>query len=264
MRLFREKDKSVLHGLMLQLRDALISCAESLQYEASTLPATQMGQTVLPEKFTRKQQKQSRLDPGVELDGSHRRLLETTAQELPGHHVLEHRRAHAEKRSPLSLYSQVSLQGCHQSTMPPHRLPQRIFNITPLYEFGMTSADQRAEAPAGPARWCAGDEGDQVEGVAEHAVNIVDYPADAKAFALSYCCDFQALHQLNHDHDCTSTCVNYVQKKSKEAAADALRRGWVAACRFVLIHIVVLPCRTPSSVSAVKTACRSSIRRQHQ
>ena len=131
VRLFREHNQSVLHSLLQQLRQAMISRAETLKYEASTLPATQMSQTVLPDKFTKQQQLQSRLDGGVELDGSRRQLLETTPQELPGHHVLEHRRAHSEQRPPVSLYSQVSLKGCHQSLMPTYRLPQRTLNIAP-------------------------------------------------------------------------------------------------------------------------------------
>ena len=138
VRLFREQDPTVLHSMLQQLSQAMISCVESLQYEASTLPAAQMRQTVLPEKFTTKQQLQSRLDGGVELDGSRRQLLESTPQELPGHHVLEHRRAHAEQRPPLSLYTQVSLQGCHQSLMPTYRLQQRTLSITLLDEVGMT------------------------------------------------------------------------------------------------------------------------------
>ena len=81
-RLFREQDPTVLHGLLQKVKQAMISCAESLQYEASTLPAAQMRQDVLREQFTRKQQLQSRLDGGVELDGSRRQLLETTPQEL--------------------------------------------------------------------------------------------------------------------------------------------------------------------------------------
>ena len=239
VRLFREQDQTVLRSLLQKLRQAMISCAESLQYEASTLPAAQMKQAVLPEKFTKKQQLQSRLDGGVELDGSCRQLLETTPQELPGHHVLEHRRAHAEQRPPLSVYSQVSLQGCHQSLMPTYRLPQKTFDITSLDEVGMASDDQRAEALAVPLHWCTGDEGDHVVGVAhaklwedraeqpalenvggsdgaEQPVSVDDYVADANAFALSYCRDFRALHQLNHDHDCTSTCVKYVPKNAKQ------------------------------------------------
>ena len=75
-----------------------------MQYEASTLPAKQMGQTVLPEKFTEKQQKQSRLDGGIELDGSQRKYLPVTAPELPGHHELEKRKANKEGRPPVSMY----------------------------------------------------------------------------------------------------------------------------------------------------------------
>ena len=169
VRLFREHDQSVLHSLLQQLRQAMISCAESLQYNASTLPATQVRQTVLLEKFTKKQQLQSRLDGGVELDGSRRQLLETTPQERPGHHGLEHRQAHSEQRPPVSLYSQVFLKGCHQSLIPTYRLPQRTLNITPLDEDGMTSDDQRAEAPVGLLCWCTGDDGDQVVGVTRSA-----------------------------------------------------------------------------------------------
>ena len=36
VRLFREQDPAVLHSLLQELKHALISCAESLQYEAST------------------------------------------------------------------------------------------------------------------------------------------------------------------------------------------------------------------------------------
>jgi len=84
VRLFREQDPAVLHTLLQDLQQALISCAESLQYEASTLPATQMGQNVPAEKFTTKQQLQSRLDGGLDLDGTHRQLLETTPQDGGG------------------------------------------------------------------------------------------------------------------------------------------------------------------------------------
>ena len=71
---FRSHDPAALSDLFSDLKVALLRCAETLQYEASTLPAKQMGQTVLPEKFTQKQQSQSRLDSGIELDGSERRF----------------------------------------------------------------------------------------------------------------------------------------------------------------------------------------------
>ena len=103
--LFRNSDSAALKSFFAAVKTALLSCAATLQYESSTLPAEQMDQTVLPEKFTKKQQYQSRLDGGVELDGSKREELAITADELPGHHVLEHRRAAAEGRAPVAMYS---------------------------------------------------------------------------------------------------------------------------------------------------------------
>ena len=63
--------------------------------------------------------------------------------------------------------------------------------------------------------------------------------ADANAWALSFCRDFRALHQLNHDHDCTHTCIKYV-KKGKESAEKALKKGWTVACRFFFYHVFIL------------------------
>ena len=101
--LFKERDEEVLHSLLGAMKDALVHCAETLQYDASTLPARQMRQTVPPEKFTKKQQQRSRLDGGMELDGTPRALLHATADELLGHRVLEHRRAAVEQREPRQL-----------------------------------------------------------------------------------------------------------------------------------------------------------------
>ena len=139
--MFRNNDSAELHNLFQDLKVALIRCAETLQYEASTLPAKQMGQTVLPEKFTMKQQRQSRLDGGTELDGSQRKFLPVTVQELPGHHVLEERKSAAEGRPPVSMYAQASLHGCHQSLMPSYRLPQNVGTRQVLDEMGMHCHD---------------------------------------------------------------------------------------------------------------------------
>ena len=61
---------------------------------------------------------------------------------------------------------------------------------------------------------------------------------DASQFALSYVRDFRALHQFNHDHDCTFTCIKYVAQKCKDAAQEALRKGKVVACRFWFLHVM--------------------------
>ena len=147
---FKSRDQTELYNLLQDFKVALIRCAGTLQYEASILPAQQMGQTVLPEKFAQKQQKHSRLDGGIELDGSQRQLLPVTAPELPGHHELEKRRAHVEGRPPVSMYSQASLQGCHQSLMPSYRRPQNLGARKVLDEVGMHCAGGDAAPKAFP------------------------------------------------------------------------------------------------------------------
>ena len=251
---FKNHNQTELHDMFQDLKGALLRCAETLQYEASTLPAEQMGQTVWAEKFTLKQQKQSRLDGGIELDGTRRQHLLVTAQELPGHHELEKRRAHAEGRPPVSMYSEASLQGCHQSLMPSYRLPQNLGTRKVLDEAGMHFPDEDAAPGAAPEAfpplWVIDGDGETVGGPRKcpNAANLgsVPQPAssedivdDAKQFALSFGRDFRALHQLNHDHDCHTTCLKNVTKQCKEAAQEALRKGKVVMCRFFFYHIVV-------------------------
>ena len=252
IKMFQAKDSTELHGLFSELKNALIRCAETLQYESSCLPAKQMGQTVLPEKFTKKQQAHSRLDGGTELDDTARQFLAATVNELPGHQVLEQRMAAAEQRPPLSMYSQVSLKGCHQSLMPTYRLPQSIGNLNPVDELGMCSTATRAAAAAPPA-WSLDGEDEHVTGLLQPTVgdhdatggagvaqpaSLAQLMADASQWALSFTRDFRALHQLNHDHDCTSTCIKYVHKKGKENAEAALKSGRVVSCRFNFYHIL--------------------------
>ena len=242
---FRTHNSTELHNLFQDLKNALIRCAETLQYEASTLPAKQMGQTVLPEKFTAKQQKQSRLDGGVELDGSQRQLLPVTAPELPGHHELEKRRANAEGRAPVSMYTQASLQGCHQSLMPTYRLPQNLGARKVLDEVGMHCADENSAADTFPPHWVVDEDAEHVQmpstcsGSVAQPASCAHVIQDAHQFALSYVRDFRALHQFNHDHDCTTTCIKYVAKQCRDAAEEALRKGKVVACRFFFFHILI-------------------------
>jgi hypothetical protein len=66
-----------------------------------------------------------------------------------------------------------------------------------------------------------------------------DIVLDANRFALSYVRDFRVLHQFNHDHDCTTTCIKYVAKQCRDTAQEALKKGKVVACRFSFFHILV-------------------------
>ena len=126
--------------------------------------------------------------------------------------------------------------------MPTYRLPQSVGNVTPLDEVGMTSDIQRVEVTTKPLSWCTVEESDRIAGLvhppaddgsAEQPVapsadeesragqpaSFRDLVSDAKSFALGFGRDFRALHQLNHDHDCTSTCIKYVRKKGKDGSA---------------------------------------------
>ena len=160
---------------------------------------------------------------------------------------MEQRAAAEESRPPFALFSQVSLRGCHQSLMPTYRLPQHICQIRTLDELGMARSTSAA-APTAELNnllqpgWTVDQERLYVTGFeplgSEHPATYAELISDAMQWALSFCRDFRALHQFNHDHDCTSTCIKYV-KKGKEAAEDALRKGWVVACRFFYFHIVV-------------------------
>ena len=174
-------------------------------------------------------------------------MLASTKDELLGHHVLEYRRAAEEERDPRPMYSQVSLQGCHQSLMPSYRLPQSVGSIRILDELGMVqNPDNHETTPMLPC-WSLDEEGQHVTGLendeAQDSSTVLNtLTADANAWALSFCRDFRALHQFNHDHDCTSTCIKYV-KKGKESAEKALQKGWSVAGR--CFHI--LPLRTCAS-----------------
>ena len=66
----------------------------------------------------------------------------------------------------------------------------------------------------------------------EQPASREDIILDAGEYGLSYARDFRALHQFNHDHDCTTTCIKYDAKQCQDAAKEALRKGIVVACRF--------------------------------
>ena len=84
---------------------------------------------------------------------------------------------------------------------------------------------------------------------------------DASQYALSYARDFRALHQFNHDHDCTTTCIKYVAKQCRDAAQEALRKGKVVACRFWFFHILVFTYLC-TSVTGIAETITKRIRRR--
>ena len=76
-----ESQASALKEILVEASKALLRCASTVQYEAATLPARQMKQQLPREKFTLRQQQLSRLDGGLEIDGTERDKLEPTPEE---------------------------------------------------------------------------------------------------------------------------------------------------------------------------------------
>jgi len=257
VRMLRETDSKQLKEIIADFKRALIACAETLQYEASTLPAQQMGQSVLPEKFTLRQQMQSKLDGGLEIDEvTQRPLLPVTELDEPqGHIVLEQRRANAERVQARNSYSQVSLRGCHQSTNPWYRIQSFISHsctACSVDEVGMISARSSSSELELHNRWHKDEHGHyQFSHTTDVPTNINHVVTDAQWWMLSFARDVRALHQLNHDHDCTSTCVKYIKNQSKDKLTKAIQAGKAVACRFFFFFIVVLTV-VRNGVSTVK------------
>ena len=78
------------------MREALLSAAASVQYESANEPAIQMGVSDLPpEPFAEKQQRQSKMDGGLEDDGIAKRDFVKLHPPFEQEHVRRERRAAA-------------------------------------------------------------------------------------------------------------------------------------------------------------------------
>ena len=126
--MFTQEDDT-LRDTLRCARDEMLRCAATIMYDSATLPAEQLGEEVLPEPFSKKQQVQSRLDGGEEIDGSCRTKLKVTPPEPQGHVTRERTTAEAELRACRSFFKEVPLTGCQQSAMPTYRLPQAFGQI---------------------------------------------------------------------------------------------------------------------------------------
>ena len=87
-----------------------------MQYACAALPGRQLGVDLPPESFSSNQQRQIKLDGGVELDGSTRRALLPVKPAEPWGHVAEARlRASAEQREPRHPYTYLPITKCQLS-----------------------------------------------------------------------------------------------------------------------------------------------------
>ena len=84
-----------------QMRNSLLGAAVTVQYESANEPGRQLGVTDLPpEPFTAKQQRQSRMDGGVDDDGSVREHVPQAPAIVQPYLEKEHNKAAAENRLP--------------------------------------------------------------------------------------------------------------------------------------------------------------------
>ena len=106
-----------------QSRKKLEQCAATLQYDSAVEPGVQLGQDMPVEPFSIKQQSQSRMDGGLEVDGSMRDQVPLAPHEPLKHVQAELAAAQAESRPSRDLYREVPLTGNQLSTFPAYRLP---------------------------------------------------------------------------------------------------------------------------------------------
>ena len=109
------------------LRTRLLSTAATVQYESAREPGLQLGVSVMAEPFTAIQQKQSKMDGGLEDDGSRRDLVPVEPPFVQPHIAAEQRRAAAEGREARAgtwAFKEVPLTGAIQSVFPAYR--QRV------------------------------------------------------------------------------------------------------------------------------------------
>ena len=221
-----ESQASALKEFLAEASKALLRCASTLQYEAATLPARQMKQEVPREKFTLRQQQLSRLDGGLEIDGTERDKLEPTPEEPLGHIAAEANAAVLANRPVGRPYRDVPLTGCHNSILPAYRQPHLAFQIFPMLdEHGchvksMSTTDAVPDILPTALPWKASEIGEAMAAIhikCDNAISPESFQEDAERFALSFSRDFRALHGHNHDHNCSFTCIQYVNRAPRRS-----------------------------------------------
>ena len=234
--------KEIAQNAMDLYNQKLIRSASTRQYESSTLPARQMGVELPEAPFSAKQQRQSRYDGGVEEDGVTKRPLVPIRDAEPCAHIAaELNAARASHRAPRNIYREVDLTGCQLCTSPHYLLPHSFGQPVKLKEQGEvydTPAD--FQLPGLPWKF------DSETGELEYFMTTVNgdiadaaaFERDAKVFEQCFGRDVRFLHHHNHDHDCSTTCIKNMKKKSGEEMARMLKVNRAPPCRFGICHTV--------------------------
>ena len=222
------------------LRDALMATAQTVQYEAAGELGKQLGVDDLPpEPFTARQQRQSRMDGGAEEDESRRDYV-AVAPPVEQPHI-ERERCLAAAQNRLSFvgsaaYRNVPLTGAFQAKFPAYcqrssygclddQLPAASSSGASQPAASLqtrTDLDLFTLAPDGQVLSALNTDGT--------ATSEQELQEDARLWARSFALDVFNLHCVNHEHDCTETCVKYM--KNKLEGKDSLRSSKVPSCRF--------------------------------
>merc|ERR1711884_401420 len=141
-----------------------------------------------------------------------------------------------------STYREVPLTGAQLCLLPHYRAPQQGEGFLPLTETGLAaSTPELAQMEATPRvaavavdrlSASAAQPGEEPDATAE------EIRMDAEGWALAFTRDVRALHQLNHSHECSQTCLKNVKKEDKGSMQRALLRGQTVACRFFFFVIL--------------------------
>ena len=192
-------------------------------------------------KFTHRQQELSRLDGGLEIDGTQRDELQHTPAEPLGHIAAEEGRSALRHCSVQNAYREVPLTGCCNSLLPAYRQPHLAFQTFPMLdEYGRRVSTAEASAmlqslPT-PLPWQVTETGEITDAISlpGAALSRDMFRRGAARFALDFSRAARALHGLNHDHNCSFTCVKYAKQNAKQIAEKGLGAATNIVCRFFM------------------------------
>ena len=191
-------------------RSRLLKAATQLQYDSAVEPGVQLGQA---QPVSQKQLQQSRMDGGLEPDGSHRDQLVLSPAERLQHVVREEELAASENRPPRNARTEVPLTGCQLSVFPAYRLPSGF-------------ADLRSRFGSSATPWDFNERGELQRFVMPNSdsATLEDFERDSQAWSLQFSQDVRFLHVHCHDHCCTTTCVKYA-KNDRTGEKGIIEKG---------------------------------------
>lgn len=226
-----------------RMRSALLDTAVTVQYDAAREAGRQLGVELPPEPFSKRQQRQSRMDGGEDEDGTLREHVDLAPPLEQPHIERERCRAAAESRLALTggaAYRGVPLTGAFQATFPAYRQRSSFGRLGDASQLtaGASDASQQAASARDLFTWDPHGQILEILTAQGAPASPEELQADAQRWAAHFALDVFHNHCSNHEHDCTDTCIKYVKKKL--LAKQSLRSNKVPSCRFWYFRVKVL------------------------